>query len=60
MPHEEDAVASTRGRPLHVGLLLPHWEGAFDGATPRWGDVLAMARRAEAVGFDSLWVAAVG
>ena len=26
------------------------------GATPRWRDVLAMAQRAEAVGFDSLWV----
>jgi alkanesulfonate monooxygenase SsuD/methylene tetrahydromethanopterin reductase-like flavin-dependent oxidoreductase (luciferase family) len=26
------------------------------GATPRWSDVLAMARTVEAVGFDSLWV----
>lgn len=25
------------------------------GATPRWRDILAMARRAEEVGFDSVW-----
>jgi probable F420-dependent oxidoreductase len=28
----------------------------MDGATPRWRDLLAMAQRAEAVGFDSLWL----
>jgi probable F420-dependent oxidoreductase len=28
----------------------------MDGATPRWADVLAMARLAEEAGFDSLWV----
>jgi alkanesulfonate monooxygenase SsuD/methylene tetrahydromethanopterin reductase-like flavin-dependent oxidoreductase (luciferase family) len=27
------------------------------GATPHWPDLLAIAQRAEAVGFDSLWVA---
>ena len=43
-------------RPLKVGLLLPHWKGALDGATPRWVDTLAVARRAEAVGFDSRWL----
>src|ERR687893_2015533 len=26
------------------------------GATPRWSDLAAIARRAEEVGFDSLWV----
>ncbi|MBD0323471.1 MAG: LLM class flavin-dependent oxidoreductase [Aldersonia sp.] len=26
------------------------------GVTPRWSDIAAMARRAEAVGFDSIWV----
>jgi alkanesulfonate monooxygenase SsuD/methylene tetrahydromethanopterin reductase-like flavin-dependent oxidoreductase (luciferase family) len=45
-----------RTRPLKVGLLLPHWERALDGATPRWADMLAFAQRAEAVGVDSLWV----
>lgn len=42
--------------PLQVGLLLPTYEGMVDGETPRWSDMLAIARRAEAVGFDSLWV----
>jgi alkanesulfonate monooxygenase SsuD/methylene tetrahydromethanopterin reductase-like flavin-dependent oxidoreductase (luciferase family) len=26
------------------------------GATPRWADILAMAQRAEQVGFDSVWL----
>jgi alkanesulfonate monooxygenase SsuD/methylene tetrahydromethanopterin reductase-like flavin-dependent oxidoreductase (luciferase family) len=43
-------------RPLKVGLDLPHGEGWADGATPRWAELRAMAERAEAVGFDSLWV----
>ena len=43
-------------RPLKIGLLLPHWEGSLDGATPTWPDILAIAQEAEAVGFDSLWV----
>lgn len=44
-------------RPLKVGLHIPHWEGGIDGTTPRWADLLAVAQQAEAVGFDSLWVA---
>jgi alkanesulfonate monooxygenase SsuD/methylene tetrahydromethanopterin reductase-like flavin-dependent oxidoreductase (luciferase family) len=43
-------------RPLKVGLQLSTWEGGFGGVTPRWPDVVAMAREAENVGFDSLWV----
>ena len=46
-----------RKRPLKVGLFLPTYEREMDGATPRWSDILAMARRAEELGFDSLWVA---
>ncbi|MFN8591907.1 MAG: LLM class flavin-dependent oxidoreductase [Thermomicrobiales bacterium] len=42
---------------LKVGLHLPHWEGGIAGVTPRWVDLVALARQAEAVGFDSLWVA---
>lgn len=45
-----------RGRPLKVGLLLPAIEGTMAGDTARWADLLAIARRAEEVGFDSLWV----
>lgn len=44
-------------RPLTVGLQVPHWEGGVGGLTPHWADLLALAQRAEAVGFDSLWVA---
>ena len=49
-------MAIDRARPLKIGLLLPHWEGALDGGTPTWADILAIARTAEAAGFDSLWV----
>lgn len=38
-------------RPLKVGIQLPEAE-----RVARWPELLAMARRAEAVGFDSLWV----
>jgi probable F420-dependent oxidoreductase len=40
---------------LKLGLLLPHAEGRYGGGTARWSDLLAMARLAEDVGFDSLW-----
>jgi probable F420-dependent oxidoreductase len=45
-----------RNRPLKVGLFLPNAEGMMDRDTPGWTDLLAIARRAEAVGFDSVWV----
>ena len=43
-------------RPLKVGLMLPDTEREMGGASARWSDLLSMARRAEAVGFDSIWV----
>src|SRR6476646_2942017 len=43
-------------RPLKIGLLLPETEGQMDGATARWSDLLAMTRKAEEIGFDSVWV----
>src|SRR6516162_2226024 len=43
-------------RPLKVGLLLPILEETMAGATPRSADLKAIARLAEAAGFDSLWV----
>jgi alkanesulfonate monooxygenase SsuD/methylene tetrahydromethanopterin reductase-like flavin-dependent oxidoreductase (luciferase family) len=39
-------MVQTPSRPLKVGLHLPHW-----------ADLAALARQAEAVDFDSLWVA---
>ena len=49
---EESAPAQ---RPK-IGMYVPFSERQMDGETPRWADILAMAQRAEAVGFDSLWV----
>ena len=43
-------------RVLKVGLVLPQFEDLMAGRTARWNDLLAMARRAEALGFDSLWL----
>jgi alkanesulfonate monooxygenase SsuD/methylene tetrahydromethanopterin reductase-like flavin-dependent oxidoreductase (luciferase family) len=45
-----------RTRPIKLGLTLPQIEGMMHGETARWADLLAMARRAEEVGFDSVWV----
>ena len=52
----DSPIAMTRSRPLAVGLLLPDHEGHFGGATARWRDLREMARLAEAIGVDSLWV----
>lgn len=45
------------GRPCKLGIYLPMAEDSMDGATPRWSDILAIARRAEELGFDSVFVA---
>ena len=39
------------GRPLRVGIQLPEVEREV-----RWPEYLAMARAAEDVGFDTLWL----
>jgi len=39
-----------------LGLNLPYVEGSMNGVSPRWVDILAMARAAESVGFDAIWV----
>jgi alkanesulfonate monooxygenase SsuD/methylene tetrahydromethanopterin reductase-like flavin-dependent oxidoreductase (luciferase family) len=44
-------------RRLKVGLFLPNWSGSLDGQPPRWRETVAIARQAEDVGFDSVWVA---
>ncbi len=41
-------TTATRKRPLKIGIHLP--------ITDPWADLLAMAQRAAAVGFDSLWL----
>jgi probable F420-dependent oxidoreductase len=42
-------------RPLKVGLGLVPFDG-MPGHAHRWTNLVALARRAEAVGFDSIWV----
>ncbi len=44
-------MPDSRSRPLKVGLQLPEVERVAP-----WADLAVMARRAEEVGFDSLWV----
>jgi len=43
-------------RNLEIGLVLPMEESWTDGATPRWVDIRELALRAEAIGFDTVWV----
>lgn len=49
---------STTDRPAaspKLGIILPEGENDMDGRTARWADYVALARTAEAMGFDSLW-----
>jgi alkanesulfonate monooxygenase SsuD/methylene tetrahydromethanopterin reductase-like flavin-dependent oxidoreductase (luciferase family) len=41
---------------MKVGVILPYAEREMGGETPRWSDILAMARTAEAIGLDSIWI----
>jgi alkanesulfonate monooxygenase SsuD/methylene tetrahydromethanopterin reductase-like flavin-dependent oxidoreductase (luciferase family) len=42
---------------MKIGLALPHYDDSFpDGRTATIAGVLDYARRAEALGFDSVWV----
>jgi alkanesulfonate monooxygenase SsuD/methylene tetrahydromethanopterin reductase-like flavin-dependent oxidoreductase (luciferase family) len=45
-------------RPLNVGICLPTFEEGVGVAsrTLRWPEMLTFTRRAEAVGFDSVWI----
>jgi len=42
--------------PLQLGLYVPTWHRA-DGSLPTWSEIRALARDAEALGVDTLWVA---
>src|SRR3989442_13954861 len=41
--------------PVELGVLLPTREAVMSGR-PETGSMLAMAERAEATGFDSVWI----
>jgi probable F420-dependent oxidoreductase len=44
-------------RAMKIGTMPSVKEYSLRGATPRWADIREMARTAEAVGFDSFWLA---
>jgi alkanesulfonate monooxygenase SsuD/methylene tetrahydromethanopterin reductase-like flavin-dependent oxidoreductase (luciferase family) len=41
---------------VRVGTILPIAEGDGPGRTPTWKEIVHFARRAEAIGVDSIWV----
>jgi alkanesulfonate monooxygenase SsuD/methylene tetrahydromethanopterin reductase-like flavin-dependent oxidoreductase (luciferase family) len=45
---------SIRGK--KVGFILPQREGGIGGETPRWTEILDLAKVGEALNFDSVWV----
>jgi probable F420-dependent oxidoreductase len=51
------AEEGTRKRPLKVGIMFPESEREMAGDTAGWSDFLAMARKTEEFGFDSVWFA---
>jgi len=44
-------------RAMQVGVVLPQLEDPPTGQAPSWETIRHMARRAEALGFDAVWVA---
>jgi alkanesulfonate monooxygenase SsuD/methylene tetrahydromethanopterin reductase-like flavin-dependent oxidoreductase (luciferase family) len=44
-------------RTLEIGLVLPMGESFVDGSTARWTEIRDLAVRAEAIGFDTAWIA---
>lgn len=49
-------MTGTRYRQFGVGFLLMPTEDPARGAAPRWTEMLAMVRRAEELGYDSVWI----
>ena len=41
---------------MRLGLGLPHYDSSLAGRPVSWIDIQGLARRAEAAGFDSVWV----
>lgn len=44
-------------RSMKIGVVLPQFEQVKSGEAPRWETIVGMARRAEELGFDTVWVA---
>ncbi|RIK38755.1 MAG: hypothetical protein DCC58_16270 [Chloroflexi bacterium] len=43
-------------RPFKIGVELPITEEKGFPGTPRWADILAMSKRVEELGLDSIWI----
>jgi alkanesulfonate monooxygenase SsuD/methylene tetrahydromethanopterin reductase-like flavin-dependent oxidoreductase (luciferase family) len=43
-------------RSIELGIVLPMEESWTDGSTPRWLEIRELAIRAEAIGFDTVWI----
>ncbi len=43
-------------RPMGIGIMMPTSDERSGAPAPRFRDLLALAQRAEELGFDSLWV----
>jgi alkanesulfonate monooxygenase SsuD/methylene tetrahydromethanopterin reductase-like flavin-dependent oxidoreductase (luciferase family) len=43
-------------RSIELGIVLPMEEAWTDGSTPRWPEIRNLALRAEAMGFDTVWI----
>jgi alkanesulfonate monooxygenase SsuD/methylene tetrahydromethanopterin reductase-like flavin-dependent oxidoreductase (luciferase family) len=56
-PVGERGKRVARNRPLRIGLYIPNGVGYMANGVHRWSDILAYAKSAEEVGFDSVWVA---
>ena len=42
-------------RTFEIGVVLTTWRSSQDPATVGWGEIRAMALRAEEIGFDTVW-----
>ena len=49
-------MAHWRRRPLKIGAFIGLFDGFAGGRTPSWADISDMARHAEEIGFDSVWL----
>ena len=52
----EHTMNRLHSRSPRIGLILPYTDLYLAGGTPHWSDLMAQARLAEDVGFDSVWV----
>jgi hypothetical protein len=56
-PNLSIASTASANRPIEVGLFVPPSGIPHLGGISSWNDLVAFAIRAEALGFDSLWLA---